>query len=235
MKFRKLFNKTIVLAAVAAACLSGSAMAEDVIGTGIVEGQSLRLRSEASPDASIVTYLDMQTQVDVYEDLGDWFKISWNDYTGYVSADYLTYTPAAEIPATSETPEPFEEEAAPAPRNRLSGGTAGMITGIGVNLRVEPSADVTALTQLDLETEITVLEILDGGWTKVEVDGQTGYVKSDYVAINGIPVVDPKGTITGSIVNFRAGPSTDSAIISKLSRGTQVALAFLADGGFGVI
>ncbi len=224
MRFFKFIKKTIVMAAVAAACLSSTAMAAEVIGTGTVEGESLRVRSEASTDASIVTYLSDKTQVQVYEDLGDWYKISWEDQTGYVSADYLVYTPAAAT-ATSSAPAPRQD----------AGGNPGVITGIGVNFRMEPSTDSSAITQFELDTEITVVEVMDEGWCKVVWNGQTGYVKADYVAVNGIPLVDPQGVITGSIVNLRSEPSTSSAILSKLYAGTVVDLDSLQDGWYSVV
>lgn len=221
MRLGKFLNKTTVIAAIAAACLSSSAMAADVIGTGTVEGEALRVRSEASTDASIVTYLSDKTQVEVYEDLGDWYKVSWGDYTGYVAADYIVYTPMATATTSS----------APAPEQS---GNPGVITGIGVNFRTEPSTSAPALTQLELDTGITVIEALDGGWCKAVWNGQTGYVKSDYVAVNGIPLADPKGVITGSIVNLRSEPSTNAAIISKLSAGTEVDLVSLQDDWYSV-
>ena len=95
MRMGNFLSKTAIMSILAAACLSTTAMAADVIGTGMVEGDSLRVRSEASTTASIVTYLSDKTQVQVHEDLGEWYKVSWGSYTGFVSADYLVYTPTA--------------------------------------------------------------------------------------------------------------------------------------------
>ena len=86
MRMGNFLSKTAIMSILAAACLSTTAMAADVIGTGMVEGDSLRVRSEASTTASIVTYLSDKTQVQVHEDLGEWYKVSWGSYTGFVSA-----------------------------------------------------------------------------------------------------------------------------------------------------
>lgn len=222
MRIKSFFNKTAVMAAVAAACLGTSAMAADVIGTGLVDGDSLRVRSEASTGASIVTYLSDKTQVQVYEDLGEWYKVSYGSYTGYVSADYLVYTPAAAA-ATSNA-------AAPA---AAANEDAGVIIGSCVNFRTAPSTDSGALTQLSRDTQITVLSVTeDGSWCQAAWNGQTGYVKADYVAVNGIPLADPTGTITADSVNLRATPSTDGAIVTKFSAGTEIVLTALADGWY---
>lgn len=226
MRMGNFLSKTAIMSILAAACLSTTAMAADVIGTGTVEGDSLRVRSEASTTASIVTYLSDKTQVQVHEDLGDWYKVSWGNYTGYVSADYLTYTPTVATASSNAS--------APAAEGERTGGDAGEITGAGVNLRVSPSTDAEAITQLARHTAITVLEPREDGWCLIGYDGQTGYVKSDYVSVNGIPLVDPKGIITGDCVNLRATPSTDGAIVTKLSWGDTVNLFSLNDGWYSV-
>ena len=224
MRMGNFLSKTAIMSILAAACLSTTAMAADVIGTGMVEGESLRVRSEASTTASIVTYLSDKTQVQVHEDLGEWYKVSWGSYTGFVSADYLVYTPTAATASSN----------AAAPAAATTEGDAGTITGAGVNFRVSPSTDAEAITQLARHTAITVLAPQDDGWCLIGYDGQTGYVKSDYVSVNGIPLVDPKGMITGDCVNLRATPSTDGAIVSKLSCGTTVDLVSLDDGWYSV-
>ena len=227
MRMGNFLSKTAILSILAAACLSTTAMAADVIGTGAVEGDSLRVRSEASTTASIVTYLSDKTQVQVHEDLGDWYKVSWGSYTGYVSADYLIYTPTAAT-ASSNASAPAAAQA------EGMEGDSGAITGAGVNFRVSPSVDAEAITQLARNTGITVFEPRDDGWCLIGYDGQTGYVKSDYVSVNGIPLVDPKGVITGDCVNLRATPSTDGAIVTKLSSGITVDLVSLEDGWYSV-
>ena len=202
MKIGNFLSKTAIMSILAAACLSTTAMAADVIGTGTVEGDSLRVRSEASTTASIVTYLSDKTQVQIHEDLGDWYKVSWGGYTGYVSADYLVYTPTAATASSNAS--------APA----AAKGDAGKITGSGVNFRVSPSTDAEAITQLARHTDITVLESRADGWCCISCGGQTGYVKSDYVSVNGIPLVDPK--------------------VTKLSWGTTVDLVSLDGGWYSV-
>ena len=225
MKISKCLSKTAILSVLAAACLSTTAMAADVIGTGTVEGGSLRMRSEASTDASIVTYLNDKTQVKVYEDLGDWYKISWGNYSGFVSADYLVYTPvAATVPV-----------AAPTSPDSPAAGDAGVIIGESVNFRTGPSTEAEAITQLSRDTQITVVETNDNGWCLASCQGEVGYVKADYVAVNGIPLTDPSGVITGECVNLRSEPSTESAIVTKLSENTEVSLTALSDGWYSVV
>ena len=98
---RKLLSKVLVLTAMTAIFLTATAAAVE-IGSGVIDADSLRVRSEPSTSSSTVTFLSDGTKVKVLEALDGWYQISWNSYTGYVSADYLSYTPAstpAAVPA----------------------------------------------------------------------------------------------------------------------------------------
>ena len=108
---KKLLNKTMLLAVLAALFLTVSAAAAGTIGTGVVTGDALRLRSEPSTAAATITLLSKGSTVQVQEALDGWYKITWNGREGYVSADYLSYIPAEdggaemlpeEVPAAAE-------------------------------------------------------------------------------------------------------------------------------------
>ena len=92
----KLFMKKAAKAAVFAALTTlaltafASAEGEIAIGAGCTTGTSLRLRSEPSTSAGIVTTLDKSVAVALLDDsVPGWYKIDYNGNTGYVSADYL--------------------------------------------------------------------------------------------------------------------------------------------------
>lgn len=90
---------------------TGSAAEEVIreIGTPVaqVNVEALMVRSDASEDAEVVDMVGMDQVVYLEEDLGGWAKVSTsNGYTGYVSADYVSY--ATYLPQA----ETVEEEAA---------------------------------------------------------------------------------------------------------------------------
>ena len=85
---RKLLIKTTVLAALAVVFLTMTAAAAS-IGTAVVKADSLRLRSEPNTSSATLTYLLEGTKVHVHEELEDWYKVSYGEQTGYVSADYV--------------------------------------------------------------------------------------------------------------------------------------------------
>ena len=145
---RKYLGKMLVFAALTAALLTVTAFAAEN-ETGTVNADALRLRSEPSTDSSTVTYLNSGTQVDILEDLGDWYHISVNGESGYVSAEYITFKSAGSV-TYSISPESVA-------------GQTGMITGDLVNFRGGPSMDDEVLTTLPGGTEVSIISV-EGEW-----------------------------------------------------------------------
>lgn len=226
---RRVLMKTALLSALTAAFLTLTAAAS-AMGTAVVTADSLRLRSEANTNCATVTYLVEGTSVQVYEELNGWYKVSYGEYTGYVSAEYVDYTPAEGETAQAEeevTETVSAVSAAAQPR-------AAVIDGTGyVNLRVDASTESTILTTLDEGTELTVLSVEDE-WCYVTWEDQTGYVNANYVYVDGILMADPRGIVTGSCVNVRSQPSTDSSILTKVYAGSTVELLFQEDGWYAM-
>ena len=94
--------------------------------------------------------------------------------------------------------------------------------------------DDSIITTLSDETEVTIVTVTDD-WCLAELDGQEGYVKADYVSVNGIPLVDPRGIITGDCVNVRSTPSTEGSIVAKVYAGNLVDLLEHIHGKSGAV
>ena len=125
---RRVLMRTALLSALMAALLTLTAAAS-VVGTGVITADSLRLRSEPNTDCATVTYLTEGTGVQVYEELDGWYEVSYGEYTGYVSAEYVDYTPidgeVAEVAVVEETTEVMSAVAASAqPRDAVVDGSS---------------------------------------------------------------------------------------------------------------
>ena len=219
---KKVLMKTALLSALAAAMMTMTAAAS-AVGTAVVTADSLRLRSEANTNCATLTYLSDGTGVQVLKELDGWYKISYGDYTGYVSADYVDYTPAGEstetVSAVSASAEPCE----------------AVIDGAeSVNFRAEASTESKVLTTLEEGAELLVLSVEDE-WCYVIWEDQTGYVNANYVYVDGILMADPRGIVTGSCVNVRSGPSTDSSILGKVYAGSTVELIALENDDWYIL
>ena len=207
---KKLLSKACLLAVLSAILLTATAAAAE-IGTGVITGNSVRMRSEASTSSAVVTHLDKGDSVQVNEKLDGWYKVTVNGNAGYVSSDYVSYTPAA---------------------RDLSGKT-GVINGSDVNFRSGPSTGDGVITKLNDGAQLSLAE-LSNGWCKATYNGSVGYVSADYVLVDGIPLADPRGVVTGSSVNVRSGPSTGDGVVTQLNAGTVVELISLNNNWYKI-
>ena len=56
---------------------------------GKVNQETIRMRKEASTDSSIVTLISLNEEVEILSEDGEWYKIKYKTYTGYVRKDML--------------------------------------------------------------------------------------------------------------------------------------------------
>ena len=152
-------GKVLFLSVLTAMLLAATAFAADIAtGAGTTTGSSLRLRSEPSTSASVVTTLDKSVAVAILDDSVDgWYKIAYNGNTGYVSADYLNV----------DQDNVFT--------------TYGRVNSDGVNVRSGTSTDSSVLATIEEGAIVTVNGLVDG-WYDVTCEyGTEGYIRSDFL------------------------------------------------------
>ena len=95
------------------------------------------------------------------------------------------------------------------------------VKGGGLNLRQEASLCAKVLGQYGTGTRIEVTEKGDP-WSKVKVDGKTGYMMTQYLNFSSAASTMYVRTNTGIGLNLRAGPSACAKIITSFPIGTAV-------------
>ena len=151
--------KIFVLSVCTALMLAATALAADqAISVGATTGSSLRVRSDASTDASILSTLDKGVAVAVLDDsISGWYKINYGGTVGYVSADYVS----------------IDQD------NIFT--SYGSVNGDGVNVRSSASTDGSVLATVDKGTIVTV-NGFENGWYDVTCEyGTEGYIRSDFL------------------------------------------------------
>nr|WP_326215093.1 SH3 domain-containing C40 family peptidase [uncultured Oscillibacter sp.] len=151
--------KIFVLSVCTALMLAATALAADqAISVAATTGSSLRVRSDASTDASILSTLDKGVAVAVLDDsISGWYKINYGGTVGYVSADYVS----------------IDQD------NIFT--SYGSVNGDGVNVRSSASTDSSVLATVDKGTIVTV-NGFENGWYDVTCEyGTEGYIRSDFL------------------------------------------------------
>ena len=216
---RALCLAMVLLLMAALPVLTGGAAGVIAEGVAEVSASALNLRSGAGADTAILTTIPRGATVVVLQKQNSaWYRVYYNGTTGYVSSDYLkNFSTSASLSLSGTVNESDV-------RIRSSASTGGSILGTASKgARVSVSG-------------------IENGWYKISAEGHTGFMRSDYITLtgsgnssssgsanssasssgSGSSVSGKAGTVTGSYVNFRTGPSTSSSVIRVLSRGTSV-------------
>ncbi len=198
-------------------------------------GSNVILRSAASTAGTALATLPVGTRVRVSREYtSGWRQVKYNGQTGYVLSNYLSKNKPAATATAKPTATP---EAGRAVSYYAYAYTA---SGSRVVLRSSPASTGTALRLLNVGTQVLVTREGLNGWSKVTVNGQTGYIAASYLTrtnpnrstntpapANYVAYVKSSN---GSPVNFRTGPGTGYNIIGQAPSGTQVTVVSQRDG-----
>ena len=116
----------------------------------------------------------------------------------------------------------------------LSSGV-GTVTASALKLRAEASTTSACLTLLPKGTSVVVEDDSIAGWYKVNHEGATGYLSSEYVSfsISGSAKLG-NGKVTGNDVNVRSAASTSASRLGSLNKGDVVAVTGIDNGWYKI-
>ena len=185
--------------------ISGTAL-----GLGTVTGSSVNVRCNPNTNAEVNATLVAGEQVIVLAKEGDWYRISLNGITGFVSSAYMTLDTSGETELGFAAIDDAETT---------------------IDVRLDASEDGEVVTTITSDDVMEITGIVDG-WYQVFVNGIGGYIESDQVnptehisaeRIYGFAV------ISSNAVNVRAAADSSSDRIDTLYKGSLCEL--LAEEG----
>ena len=182
--------------ALALAVISPAPGAQAATAVYTVTAQKVNLRAQPDTDADIIAVVRKGSDLTlISSDEDGWLKVSVGGQVGYVSAEYAAFS---EI---------------------LSGG--GTLTAIvdtkKLYLRESPSSSAKSLALLERGVRLTVTS-RSGDWLAVSYNGQSGYISSQYVRLNG----DSSAQTVAPSVTSAPAPSPSDGALSVGSRGDAV-------------
>ena len=119
------------------------------------------MRSSASTSSSIIATIPKGTKIEIIEKTSStWYKVKYNNKTGYVSSQYVT----------------LNNDSSQPPTNITYG-----VTTTNLNMRSSASTSSSIIATIPKGTKIEILEKNSNGWYKVKYNNKTGYASSDYI------------------------------------------------------
>lgn len=141
---------------------------------------------------------------------GYWAKFELNGEYAYVCTTYLEPVKNQDV-----DPNPDDEQDQ---TEKISGRYN---TTANLSLRQGPGVNNARILVIPQSSDVEAIEITsDKEWMKVNCNGKTGWVKSEY--LEKIQTQTEKVFYTTTTLNFRAGASINSSKIGKIPKNTEV-------------
>ena len=133
----------------------------------VTASAGLNLRKGPSTSYAVIKTLSKGTEVTVISSSDGWSKVNAGGVSGYVSSSYLSSTKPSTGSSSSD--------------ESTSNSTSTMYTTDRLNLRKGAGTSYSVITTLDKGIAVTV-HSSSNGWSKVSVNGMSGYVSSSYLS-----------------------------------------------------
>ncbi len=171
----------------------------------------LNLRTSASQSSKSLGRYSNGTKVTLLSTGSTWCKVKVEGQTGYMMTKYLSLTkPSGSSDSSSLSGSKYAYVSNPNSKHKL-------------NLRASASQSSKSLGAYSNGTKVTLLDT-GAQWCKVRVDGKTGYMMTEFLALknaSGVPgmrVDHPQGTY----VNLRRSASQSSGVLVRVPHGESV-------------
>ncbi|PFB95569.1 peptidase M24 [Bacillus cereus] len=198
-------------------------------GNYTVNVSSLRVRTGPSTSHTTIGSVKKGQVVQVVGEVQDWFKINYAGQTAYLSKDYVTKGDSNENTTQGNNQEQ---------NNNVTVQTGGtyVVNATSLRVRTGPATYHSVIGGVLNGTKLNVVGS-EGSWFKVNYQGKTGYVSSEFVKFVKGGTTTPEQPeqpeqpnqgaigdyyINASALNVRSGEGTNYRIIGALPQGQKV-------------
>ena len=228
--------------------------------TGTINVEVANLRKTADAESTILEQITLNQEVEIIGEEGDWYQVTYNQITGYVSKELVT---------VNSNPEPTENnntvnENSTQESNKTTENTTDKSTEpdsteeitlgeykISENTRLKliPSINATDVIELKTDETVTVTEIMNG-WACVETQTTKGWLRKDKLKKDEPveeaaeePAVEETSEeapaqetpiktqyVNSTTVNVRQEANTSSTIVTTVALNTEVQVYSEANG-----
>ena len=137
---------------------------------GKANQETVRMREEASTESSVVTLISLDEEVEVLSEEGEWYKIKYKTYTGYVRKDMLDVDGKTETVQNTNSESTTSSEEI---KDKIEIGYTGTIAS-KLDLKLVPSITSSNINTIEENSKITITDN-KSGWvltSKIKVSEQ---------------------------------------------------------------
>ena len=137
------------------------------------------MREEASTESSVVTLISLDEEVEVLSEEGEWYKIKYKTYTGYVRKDMLDVDGKTETVQNTNSESTTSSEEI---KDKIEIGYTGTIAS-KLDLKLVPSITSSNINTIEENSKITIKDIINK-WSYVETDNKSGWVLTSKIKVS---------------------------------------------------
>ncbi len=223
--------RKLTLTIISAITIGQLIMSVSYAETATVITETLRLRKEPTTYSNILRNLDEGDKLEVISKEGDWYKISFDGYEGYVAAEYIRLD--QDIPSTTDENNQTTDGNTVDNTNTNDNGEIKLKAN--TNVYILPALISSSIKTVENATSINIIETINN-WSCIEVDSIKGWVLNKYIEnfdkISNTETPDTNSetntteTKTGYVnvtsANIRAEASTDSEVVDMAVLNEEV-------------
>ena len=167
--------------------------------------ETLNMRKEPSTESDIVALISIGDECEVLSDEGDWYKVKYREYTGYISKEY-TKTVGEEDSEDEEEKEPQNEvnentvnqnttdeeneadttseeqtNTVTSQTNETNGQDSVVILKADTDGRITPLINGRIIEKLKKGAEVTIINELNG-WVYIQTDITSCWIRKDEIS-----------------------------------------------------
>lgn len=199
--------------------------------TGTITADVLNIRSNHNTSSNIIGKINYNTKVSILEISNGWYKIKYNNTTGWISGEYVKL---ASNSNTVQTPN-------------TESSKNGIVTATALNVRSAGNTNSRIIGSLSKNAKVQIIST-SNGWHKIKYNNTTGFVSGEYINTsstnsnsgNGTnnnnsnsstdSTVKSTGIVNADALNVRSSGNTSSKIVGTLYKNSKVEILSTSNG-----
>lgn len=182
----KIVKKAIYIIAIAIITLIIYATITKAAVTLKVTADTLNLREEASTDSDIIALMSKGESCELIEEAGDWYKVKYKTYTGYVTKEYVQKnedTDEKQVNSAALETNTDESDSTATNNQTATSDNNSQVTGKAakqIEVRLLPLIYSSKIGNINKDGLIIIITELNG-WSYIQSDSIEGWARSDSI------------------------------------------------------